>query len=65
MSLPAEALPSSPSLDASLDAVLRGLANGVTAQDSTGRLVYANDAAARICGFDTAAQMLAAALPDI
>jgi PAS domain S-box-containing protein len=43
-----------------LRAILAGIADGVTAQDSTGRLVYANDAAAQTLGFQSAAEMLAA-----
>jgi signal transduction histidine kinase len=41
------------------DVVLSGLADGVTVQDALGRLVYANDAAARLCGFADAQTMLA------
>lgn len=40
-------------------AVLSGLADGVTIQDAQGRLLYANDAAARLCGFASAKTMLA------
>jgi len=43
-----------------LDLILRSIAEGVTAQNATGTLVFANDAAARMCGFDTAAAMLTA-----
>jgi PAS domain S-box-containing protein len=42
-----------------LDLILRSIAEGVTAQDSTGRVVFANDAAAHLCGFDSEASMLA------
>lgn len=41
------------------DFVLRGSSDGVTVQDDTGRLLYVNDAAARICGFPDAQTMLA------
>ena len=34
-----------------LDAILRGVADGVTVQDETGRFVYANAAAADLAGF--------------
>jgi signal transduction histidine kinase len=40
------------------DFVLRGLSDGVSVHDAQGRLVYANDAAARICGFPDARTML-------
>ena len=39
--------------------ILEAVADGVTAQDPTGRLVYANDAAARLVGFASAAEMIA------
>ncbi len=45
------------------DLVLRGIADGVTVQDPSGRLIYANDAAARACGFDSPEAFLAAT-PD-
>jgi signal transduction histidine kinase len=47
------------------DLVLRGMTEGVTVQDARGRLLYANDAAARLCGFPDAATMLATAPKDI
>jgi PAS domain S-box-containing protein len=37
-----------------LEAVLRGVAEGITAQDHTGKVIYANDAAARLTGFSSA-----------
>jgi PAS domain S-box-containing protein len=43
-----------------LDAILRGVADGITVQEPDGRLIYANDAAARIIGFETAEALLAA-----
>jgi PAS domain S-box-containing protein len=48
-----------------LDTILRGVSEGITAQGSDGRLLYANDAAARLTGFSSAAEMLAAPLRDI
>jgi PAS domain S-box-containing protein len=42
------------------DLVLRGIADGVTVQDASGRLIYCNDAAARACGFDSPEAFLAA-----
>jgi PAS domain S-box-containing protein len=41
-------------------AILEGVADAVTAQAPDGRLVYANDAAVRLLGFASAAEMLAA-----
>ena len=40
-------------------------ADGITIQDATGALVYANDAAARTCGFDSGASMVAASVHEI
>jgi signal transduction histidine kinase len=37
-----------------LAAILAGVAEGITVQDAAGHLVYANDAAARLCGFSSA-----------
>ena len=42
-----------------LAVILQGLADGVTAQDRTGRLVYANDAAARAMGLASADEAVA------
>lgn len=36
-----------------LEAVLRGAAEGITAQDPSGKVIYANEAAARLTGFST------------
>lgn len=44
---------------AGVDVLLRGMTDGVTVQDALGRLIYVNDAAARICGFPDATTMLA------
>jgi PAS domain S-box-containing protein len=40
--------------------ILRHIAEGVTAQGPDGRLIFANDAAARLSGFESAEAMLAA-----
>jgi PAS domain S-box-containing protein len=48
-----------------LELILRNVAEGVTAQRPDGSLVYANDAAARLCGFASAAEMLEAPPTDI
>ena len=42
-----------------LASILRHVGDGVTAQGPDGRLVYANDAAARLCGLESAEEMLA------
>ena len=47
-------------LAADLQAILRGIAAGVTVQDSSGRLLFANADAARLGGFDSPEEMLAA-----
>jgi PAS domain S-box-containing protein len=39
--------------------ILATISDGVTAQGRDGRLIFANDAAARVCGFETAAEMTA------
>jgi PAS domain S-box-containing protein len=38
--------------------ILEAVADGITAQDPSGRLIYANDAAARLVGFATADEMV-------
>lgn len=42
-----------------LSAILAGVAEGITVQEASGQMVYANDAAARLCGFSKAAELLA------
>ena len=41
-------------------AILAALTDGVTVQDAGGQLVYANETAARLLGFDSAAELIAA-----
>src|SRR5262249_8807296 len=43
-----------------LGLILRSIAEGLTAQTLPGKLVCANDAAGHLCGFESAAAMLAA-----
>ena len=43
-----------------LDTITSGTADGITIQDSSGSLVYANDAAARMTGFTSGAELLEA-----
>jgi PAS domain S-box-containing protein len=42
---------------------LRGAADGITAQDTTGRIIYANEAAARMVGYPSAREFMEAS-PD-
>jgi PAS domain S-box-containing protein len=48
-----------------LDAILGGLADGVTVQDAAGELVYANPAAARVMGFASPGELVAAGRDDV
>jgi PAS domain S-box-containing protein len=50
---------------AELQAIFGAVADGITAQDGTGRLVYANEAAAQFLGFASAAEFLAAPIPQL
>jgi PAS domain S-box-containing protein len=48
-----------------LEAVLRGVAEGITAQDPTGKVIYANDAAARLTGFSSAREVTTPSSDDL
>jgi PAS domain S-box-containing protein len=48
-----------------LEAILRQVGDGITVQDTSGALVYANDAAARLVGFPTAEQFMATPVSDV
>ncbi len=48
-----------------LDIITRSSADGITIQDATGGLTYANDAAARLCGFLTGQDMQRASPEEI
>jgi PAS domain S-box-containing protein len=48
-----------------LAAILAAVADGITVQDPSGRLVFANDAAARITGFDSAEELLATPVAEV
>ena len=50
---------------AELQAIFGAVADGITAQDADGRLVYANDAAAHLVGFGSAAEFLAAPIVEV
>jgi PAS domain S-box-containing protein len=45
-------------LSSRLEIVLEGVADGITVQDRTGRVVFANGAAARICGFESGQELM-------
>ena len=48
-----------------LEAVLQGVADGITAQDSGGQIIYANETAARLVGFPSARDLVEAALEEV
>ncbi len=48
-----------------LDVIFRNVAEAITVQGADGRLLYANDAAARLVGFDSAEALIAAPVADI
>jgi PAS domain S-box-containing protein len=48
-----------------LAVVLDGMTDGITMQDHSGRLVYANEAAAHVCGFSSAPELLAAPIGQV
>jgi PAS domain S-box-containing protein len=48
-----------------LDLILRSITEGVTVQSPDARLIFANDAAARLCGFESAAALVAASPQEI
>jgi PAS domain S-box-containing protein len=48
-----------------LEAILRGVADAVTAQAPDGRLLFANEAAVELLGFESSEALLAAPLTDI
>src|SRR4051812_9070692 len=49
---------------AQFELLISHLNDGVTVQDSTGKLVYANDAGAQLSGYATPADLLAAPVGD-
>jgi PAS domain S-box-containing protein len=48
-----------------LEAVLRGVAEGITAQDPTGKVIYANEAAARLTGFSSVREVTTPSSTDL
>ncbi len=48
-----------------LRVILARVADGITVQDEQGHLVYANDAAARLTGFNSSDELLATPIPEV
>jgi PAS domain S-box-containing protein len=48
-----------------LDIILKGVADGITVQDHTGRLVYANEEAAAMVGYPSAQAFVEAPLEEV
>jgi PAS domain S-box-containing protein len=48
-----------------LEAILRGVADGITAQNPSGKIIYANDTAARLTGFPSAGDLVEAPLDEL
>ena len=48
-----------------LEIILGGVADGVTAQDATGRVIYANEAAARMVGYPSGRALVEAPLQQV
>ena len=48
-----------------LEIVLEGVTDGITVQDRTGRLIFANSAAAHLCGFASAQELLSTPAEEI
>ena len=48
-----------------LEAVLRGVAEGIIAQDPTGKMIYANETAARLIGFSSVQEMVTSSPAEV
>jgi PAS domain S-box-containing protein len=48
-----------------LEVILQGVADGITVQDPVGRVIYANNAAVRLIGYSSQAELLAAPSAEI
>jgi PAS domain S-box-containing protein len=48
-----------------LEIILGGVTDGITAQDASGRLFYANAAAARMCGFSSVREFVEAPVEEV
>lgn len=63
---PADAPPGEPrSGEDDLAVILQGISDAITVQDATGRVLYANDAAARMSGFPSAEELIHTPVPEI
>jgi PAS domain S-box-containing protein len=51
-------------LSRQLEIVFEGVADGITVEEPSGRVVFANTAAAKICGFASAAELMSTPLSD-
>ena len=52
-------------LNVRLQAILAGVGDGIIVQSAAGEIIFANDAAAVLCGFDSAQELLSAAPQEI
>jgi PAS domain S-box-containing protein len=52
-------------LSRQLEIVFEGVADGITVEHPSGRLLFANTAAAKICGFSSAAELVEAPLAEV
>ena len=52
-------------LSTRLEVILEGVGDGVTVQDQTGAIVFANSAAARLCGYPSAQALVETSVSDI
>jgi PAS domain S-box-containing protein len=52
-------------LNTELEIILKGISDGITAQDGRENLIYANDRAAKIVGFDNAEEFLKAPISEV
>ena len=48
-----------------LEAILHGVADGITAQDPSGKIIYANETAARLVGFPSARDLVETPLDEL
>lgn len=48
-----------------LEVILKGVTDGITVLDAQGQFIYANDAGARLCGFDSVEEFLATPARDV
>jgi PAS domain S-box-containing protein len=48
-----------------LDIILRSVADGITVQDPSGQIIYANDAAVRVMGYSSAKELLSTPITQV